>query len=461
MAFQGNAFQGNAFQIGRDVAPPVDPYTLRRGPLIYRRDTPSALAAVLATALGMPAPLLTPAAPAAPPFFLTEWPNPIGAAYPIALRTHLHWRALGLVDASPYNKYDWPNPRGATHPHAGFAYPSQWLAPPHRQTDWPNPRGPLRNPDHIQGWRALGLVDASPFNQFDWPNPRGPVRYPDFVQGFKPPEAAAPPFYQTEWPNPQLGAVYPVALRTLTGWRPLGLEDASPFNQFQWPNPRGPVRHPDHVRGFTPEVITFPFVQTEWPNPPLGAVYPVALRTHVAWRPLGLVDSSPFNQFEWPVPRGATRNPDHVRGFTEIIVGSPFYQTEWPNPRGAAPREGYTHFLTDIPPAPAAVGFGYVPGYWQDWWKRRKHEAEQPPQAYREMETAALAEVETVRAALPLLEAETVAALDRAPDAATVFELAARLDETEAAIVRAVLAAAEQARQDEDDDLVALLMALL
>jgi hypothetical protein len=77
------------------------------------------------------------------------------------------------------------------------------------------------------------------------------------------------------------------------------------------------------------------------------------------------------------------------------------------------------------------------------------------------MGASAAAEVATVREALPQLAPETVEALDRSQDVAAVLELAAGLEEREAAIIRAIVAAVEQARQEEEDDLTALLMALL
>ncbi len=153
------------------------------------------------------------------PFSLTDWPLAQGKAFPVTLRTFLDWRNRSLIE---------PLPDG-------------------RQTDWPlAARGvyvPLQLRTHV-AWRALSLVDPLPTGRLlDWPNPRGPKAAEDLrtwlqnlQEGTLGP--APPPFSLRDWPNPT-GKTFPIALRTITQWRPLGILDAVPVHLTDWPNPQG------------------------------------------------------------------------------------------------------------------------------------------------------------------------------------------------------------------------------
>lgn len=134
----------------------------------------------------------------------------------------------------------------------------------------------------------------------------------------------------------------------------------------------------------------------DYPNP-RGPTYPVSLRTHTD--PLKISLLVPFNQKDWPVPKGPQQGahkgfvqgdlpigqdkffgalgqvPQHVlpnprgpthphSGYTQAtrqqLIGQdalPFRQGDWPNPRGQPPRQDHVRGYVTIPVTVVAAPF--------------------------------------------------------------------------------------------------------
>lgn len=332
------------------------------------------------------------------PFNQLSWPNPLGPAYAITLRSVIfrpdltgqdqlpdRWREfpnprgakgsisllswletpLPLPFSSPFGPYNWPNPAGrprSQHWLQGFRILEvQVEENPFRQTEWLNPVGPgyaisLRTWSDPTKINLIGQ-DQLPGNQFDWPVPKGASRRPlqhswtSWISLAL--EAATRPHKQLNWPNPR-GAIPSTSLKTWVDQTKINLIGQDRFfglaghPNFDQPNPRGPSRRPqDWTRGFriVDQAALFPAEGSnyDWPNP-RGPTYPVSLRTWSDQTRRQLIgqDRLPERQTEWPNPRAALRRPDQHSWTSWIDLAldaatRPNRQRDWPNPRGAKP----------------------------------------------------------------------------------------------------------------------------
>lgn len=235
------------------------------------------------------------------PFNGLSDPNPIGKVYPIILRT---W-TQNLIESTlfappatpPFYQTNWPNPlsKAALIDLRGYVDPSEfWLlkdqmfggaGQPLTPVDWPITRLVKRGSDwtySLQGSTLAPIPPALPFNVSDWPNPQK-KDWPLDLRGYIDPSEfwllkdqlfgeAGQPLAPAGWPNPFV-KVYALDLRT--GWANLletTLSQLAPLNQPNWPLP-------------------------------IGKAFPIQLRTHVDWRELMLQDMKPFLQNNWPNPQ--------------------------------------------------------------------------------------------------------------------------------------------------------------
>ncbi len=212
---------------------------------------------------------------------------------------------------------------------------------PFDQTDWPNPiRGIARHQDWIfQGTRILTAVADPPRKQLDWPNPTlrklVPQSHEDHYSFLDIPRNA------TEWVNPQL--------RTVSRQDWIG-----PSNNLLL----APVA-PTYALGGVGEISgpTFLKDQTYLGATRLGT--PLSVLTSTA--------QAPFDQTDWPNPRGSTRVQDwQLRTPQQILatIVPAGALKDWPNPRGYSRNEqlGWTQ-----PGNALAASLGNPPPRDFDW----------------------------------------------------------------------------------------------
>jgi hypothetical protein len=295
-----------------------------------------------------PVVFLQQAVSAAAPFPAVDWPTPIRAIYPVALRTFL----LGLntstlapaAVAAPFAQDDWPLPLSPRYPVALRT----WLQ---------SPPLTLSGQDRIYG--APGQVPS-----YDWPLPKPPqfpVGLRTWLGGLTTTTlqpTTATPFAQVDWPTP-LAPIYPVALRT---WlhpsrAPLIGQDAiygapGQVPAYEWPLPKTtpyPISLRTSLLGLTTTTLApstaVPVLPIDWPLP-IRPPYPIALRTWLDPSKPWLVGQDTIYgargqvpAYDWPLPRGPMY-PVSLRTWvgglnTTTLIPStapPFTPVEWRNP---------------------------------------------------------------------------------------------------------------------------------
>lgn len=187
---------------------------------------------------------------------------------------------------------------------------------------------------------------------------RGPNRVIEFAvdRGLFPANGVEGlPFSQEDWPNPSLrkqAGVFDASVSLLLTTLAVV---ALPFSQADWPNPQRkntPQVENQQNRLTLGSVVVQPRQALSVPR--FERNYRVDLDQQNR-----LVLAAPFNQLDWPLPRG--RSALQTDGAPNLLVfttvqGVPFKQTEWPNPqRSGAPQGGDPQNL--LPLAPQAVQF--------------------------------------------------------------------------------------------------------
>lgn len=129
----------------------------------------------------------------APPFFQTDFPNPVLGKTPIdRLSFSNNSGLLQGFNSAPIAQYDWPNPRGYTYPSDLRTFWQGIIAaedtPPNNQYNWPNPtlgRWSPGNLTFISGTsRELQAVVNTPApTTYDRPNPPGYIPVIDIRTG--------------------------------------------------------------------------------------------------------------------------------------------------------------------------------------------------------------------------------------------------------------------------------------
>jgi hypothetical protein len=281
------------------------------------------------------------------PFHQTDWPNPpLSAPRNVSLLTQTYL-ALPLTAAPPVvSAYRPAGISGTAISDAsisGEVFQGTYVPPaggaPFAQTTWVVPQG--ANPNRIGlSWTSSFQLPLTthkpPFIQYDWPVPKGyqPSHLRTWTDSFKLPlTTVKPPYLKTDWPNPRGYTRNP----DWTDSFKLPLQTIVGENQYDWPNPRGYQRSLDLLTwlqtGFLEEAGE-PFSQTDWPLP--GRPRPVGLSWTDSFKlPLQTIVGA--NQYDWPNPRGYTRNPDWIEGTNlplTVLATAPFVQADWPVPKG-------------------------------------------------------------------------------------------------------------------------------
>lgn len=279
--------------------------------------------------------------------------------------------------------YDFPNPRGRSY-HASL---QRWeqanllmttlqpaLPAPFHQNEWPVPRGyvpaiELRTfVDASEVWlfgtdKFFGLPGMGP--DYDFPNPRGRTHHAS-LQRWEVgnqllttlSQLATLPFRQLDWPVPK--AQQPaISLRTwldpvrqhLIGQDEFygGPGGGGPGYEFDMPVRGRQIQQPAQALNRLPLLLSVrPFNQSEWPVP-RGAVPSIELRTFINPMEMQLIGQDTFYgppgyapDFDWPNPRGRGM-PTSVQRMelSNLLLSTlaplpppPFYQSDWPVPPG-------------------------------------------------------------------------------------------------------------------------------
>jgi hypothetical protein len=219
-----------------------------------------------------------------------DWPNP----YPVTWYRSWEEHTL-LPKPTPFLPFDWPNPKPVT-------WYQNWIESGNSILPRPTPFLPVQinNPNQV-GWyqtysqsllqTSLAPSQANPFVQNQWPNPQPVIWYQSWTQSFQ----QAIPFNQTDWSLPKTN-------------QPLLQTWSQSLNLFY-------------------QSETFPFVQIDWPNPQRTVWYQ-DWRVNLLQNTLVPVFQSPFNQFDWPLPR--TYQPIQQfwaeAGNVQLPFPTPFFQ---------------------------------------------------------------------------------------------------------------------------------------
>jgi hypothetical protein len=292
----------------------------------------------------------------APPFNLTEWPNPRppGRVQDSDAAANLGPLQVPPVVAAPFTLADWPSLPLAKPPQASdvSASPRTLIAPnpaqPFVESHWPS------------------LKPALPPQKSDAPDSARPILTPNPAQ----------PFVEREWRTP---ARIPLSLKSdVYSWLyPLAQPNpAQPFSQQLWegaakPFPKAigdatagiaPILTPNPERPFLPldyatirilakakvddvvnlaplqavVVVAAPFYQNIWDNP-AKASWKVAADSVAAISPLYNPNpAQPFSLSDWPTIRQTSKaKADDVVNLAPVqgtVVAAPFYQTDWRSP---------------------------------------------------------------------------------------------------------------------------------
>lgn len=302
---------------------------------------------------------------------LQEFPNPRGAAYPVALRT---WAPPSLVLSTLKGKdqffggagagpdYDWPNPSlGRAYPISQRTWTQNLLQTTLKGVDtffggpgkapnydWPNPSlGASRSIALRTHTQALVTTTLKGKDQFfgvagaplrDWPNPRGPASSID-RQTWAPPGSlalltvpVAVPIQPIDWPNPR-GAAYPSLLLT---WTQSPAVIPAPFVPIAWPNPtlvRAALPR-DPANLLTTGLVSLDRVPVvEFTNPRIAR----RVSSEVGTQSLALATvAPPLTPIVWPVPlstaRGRLADPPNLLTSTLQATGTPLLPPWWSNP---------------------------------------------------------------------------------------------------------------------------------
>lgn len=183
-----------------------------------------------------------------------------------------------------------------------------------RQWDWPNPRIPVY-PVHqlVPNLLTTTLVFVqAPFRPAEWKNP-APLNRPHGPHG--PPNlllsTLAAPFKQGDWSIPQIAKRGPAPQDSpnpgLTTRAPV------PFLSKDWPNPRIPARataqqaYPSLLTTTLAAAPAAPFKPAQWPNPIVGRATFGDVTVNLHLTTLATAPAAPFHQTEWFNPRNPIR----------------------------------------------------------------------------------------------------------------------------------------------------------
>lgn len=182
-------------------------------------------------------------------------------------------------------------------------------APPFYQTEWPNPRVNPRfreadNPTNLFGSTLNPTIYVGRIALTSSQAARKPRVQPVFDAAntllvlTTPPPAPEPPFREKTWPNPVRRKYQAPVDQILNYTKQLEF----PFRQNEWPNPRRLVnRAPvDEILNYT-KLLEVPFSQTDWPNPRPRSNWRESQQT------IGHVETNlalkPTHQDDWQNPR--------------------------------------------------------------------------------------------------------------------------------------------------------------
>jgi hypothetical protein len=261
--------------------------------------------------------------------------------YPLQLRTWLMQGPPSIEAGAPVVQKDWPLPRGYTQPTDirtitqafNFNLIGQDRLPTGEIVTDLAPRGPLH---HVQlrNWlwnynlNLIGKDELPAGELFTERPPLAPSLLQTWISTVNLALTVAParPFSQEDWP------LTPAAIRepNLRIWiSQTKLLLAVPFVQNDWPIP---TRQPPAARTWTWQYNLNLIGQDKLPSgaevtalPPQPVLSAIALRTWVQSVNLALVTiaaAKPFNQYDWPVPRGYLRTTPSWAAFYNLnLIG--------------------------------------------------------------------------------------------------------------------------------------------
>jgi hypothetical protein len=317
------------------------------------------------------------------PFSQDDWPNPVGFAYPVGLRTWSQPVITAVAVAyKPATVLDWGTP----------------ISTPAGQQTWISPVN-----------LALTTTVAAPFTQDDWPNPLR-VTYPvgltasfnlNLIGQDKLPTGEAisdlPPRAPLQ-PIPILVVSYNQNLigqdklptgEFITDLPPRAPQQPTPIfaasynknliGKDQLPNgeaitDRPPLAPLSSIQLLTwiqsvnlaliTQAATLPFNQDNWPIN-TGPQQPIQVFTASFNKNLIGQDKLPFRQQDWPLPTPRPRSLDLVTWIdrAKSYLQKPTFQTDWPIPR--APQQPIQTFTASF--NRNLIGKDRLPFRQQDW----------------------------------------------------------------------------------------------
>jgi hypothetical protein len=321
--------------------------------------------------------------PVSVPFAQDDWPVPKGSARSVVLLTHTQNllqttlvsqdKFYGVPGQVPV--YDWQNPRGAKGSIGLWTFTDSFklnlqVIAPFTQDDWPNPRSANRPVDllsYIDSSETWLLKDqfygaAGQVPTYDWQNPRSAKPSIDLSTYIDPSEtwllkdqffgAAGQPPANLDWPVPR-GAKGAVSLATFIDPFKLTLQgqdkffsDAGQGPAYDYPNPRGRAGNthqydaPNLIILYTVPVAQMPFNQEDWPNP-RGQRGVIDLLSYIDPSEVWMFRDTFFGvpgqvlAYDWQNPRWRASIAhlfDHKNPGLFVAVQSPFAQLNWQNP---------------------------------------------------------------------------------------------------------------------------------
>lgn len=191
----------------------------------------------------------------------------------------------------------------------------------------PHRRGPRRKPYPSPQAQQPA---AAPFAQYNWPNPSGPQRALDLLT------------WTESLLQNTLAAAAGAALTSV-----LRAPLVTRYTPPRWQPPDVP---PNLLPGLLGAVAA-PFNQDDWPNPRGAVSAPVGLTD--SYKLLLFQETIPSSQRDWPVPKGQT--PVITQGTwlqnhlldTLAFAPTPFSQADWPVPKGPTPVVDHKTWLHD------------------------------------------------------------------------------------------------------------------